>query len=158
MNPDGVECKTFAVDATTTTQFTPLQSRVCVCLARFWNDSRYDPPRLVKDLRPHTVTSVQDRPEFVPTAFVEHIGPTREAGHYIAWARVDGGWIKFNDSSVTRESDAVALEAMRYSYFFAYGRAEVEAPREVDLESASVSPELLAPVAAADAANDASDG
>jgi uncharacterized UBP type Zn finger protein len=46
---------------------------------------------------------------------VSHSGSSPFVGHYISWCRVDGvngkKWYLFNDSSVTRASEANVLEA-----------------------------------------------
>lgn len=52
-------------------------------------------------------------------AFITHSGGTG-GGHYIAYVKVGGVWIQYNDSNVTEVSEKHAEEAAKVSYTFFY--------------------------------------
>jgi ubiquitin C-terminal hydrolase len=52
--------------------------------------------------------------------FIRHIGTTKDSGHYVAYIKVDGQWILYNDNNASEvsDSDAEAAATEAYMYFY----------------------------------------
>lgn len=55
-------------------------------------------------------------------AIVVHLGATPRSGHYVAHVRDSSGWLRFDDSFVTRSAGPDSAEVRHDAYILLYGR------------------------------------
>jgi len=60
--------------------------------------------------------NIQEDIEYTLMGFIQHIGTNSGSGHYVAYAKVNEKWVKYNDTTVT-ECDSVPAEEA-YIYFY----------------------------------------
>jgi ubiquitin C-terminal hydrolase len=67
----------------------------------------------------HILNSYKDR-YYKLAGFIQHLGRTKGGGHYEAYTKVAGQWIRYNDDRVTEVSDTVAEDAAKKAYIYFY--------------------------------------